>query len=291
MQKLPLSQIEPDPEQPRKIFDDAALRELADSIAASGLLQPITVRPVGKKRFQIVAGERRWRAHKILAETGRLPDGLVPCIIRDMDDSTKAIAAIVENMQRVDVTPLEESDALAKLADLGMDENEIAERVGCAVFRVKWRLQLQRLDPDIRKLFATGNLDKQQAMEIARLDTYREQRRILQMINRGQLKGWKAVRNAVDAMLNADDAPDMFGGKPSEKEVAAVRSIETKIAKVAAALASGWKDGECVVAVKVDRAKASLIADQLAAIQATARVMERELRNTMGQAALSVAAE
>ncbi len=287
---LPLALIDPDPDQPRKIFPAALLNELADSITESGLLQPITVRPVEGGRYLVVAGERRYRAHKILAETGRLAPAVIEAHVRDMDPIEIKVTQIVENAQRADVTPLEESDAFAALVAAGMEPEEIARRCGLAPFRVKWRLTLQNLAPDIRQLFATDNLDRQQALELARLPSHVEQHRLLKLIGTGRLVGWKAVRNAVDALVSGDDQSDFFGGKPSEKEIEVMRAMERRIEAVVKLTCAGFHEGECVIAAKVNPDNVAIMADKLSAIQKSLRIMERALRNVGAQAAMCMVA-
>lgn len=286
MQTLALDAIRPNPDQPRKHFDPAPLRELANSIHRNGLMQPIVVRPMGKG-FMIVAGERRWRAHKLLADEGRLSPAVIPALVREMDDQDMAIRAIVENLQRQDVTPLEEADAFARLIDQGMTAEDIAEATGAVLFRVRWRLQLLNLAPDIRKLVESENLDKQQALELARLDQ-RDQHQVLRLINRGQLVGWKAVRNAVDAILNSATQEDIFGdtGKATQADADTLNRMERRIAQVANMIGQGWKDGECVTAAKVNPDRAGHMADQIAATIGALRIMERQLRNTTAQASV-----
>lgn len=286
---LPVDAIDPNPDQPRKNFNPELLAELANSIARSGLLQPITVRRKPDGRYIIVAGERRWRAHVQLAKGGRLEPPVIPAMIREMSDADMAIAAIVENLQRADISPLEEADAFARLVAEGMTAEDIAERTGAAAFRVRWRLTLLNLAPEIRKLFETDNLDRQQALELARLPEHRDQHRVLRLIQRGALTGWKAVRQAVDGILENVTQADIFGDASpvaSEADVSTMKSMERRIARVAEMIGAGWKDGECVVASKVNPGNANLMADQLNAIQKALRIMERELRNTTAQATL-----
>lgn len=278
---IPLAEIDRDPTQPRQVFEPAALQELAASIAENGLQQPITVRPLGG-RFQIVMGERRYRAHQLLGLSSIL------CHVRQMGDVEKAVAAIVENMSREDISPLEEAAAFGRLRDVhGLDVGEIAKRLGVVPFRVEWRLKLLNLEPTVRRLLETDQLDRQQALEIARLPDHADQIKLLRMVNAGKLIGWKAVRNAVEAILNpAGEAFDLFGAgapKATAADVAMLSAMERKVQSVAAMVGSGWKDGECIVALRVDRDRAGRVADQIAAIQKALRVMERELRNTAAQ--------
>lgn len=197
------------------------------------------------------------------------------------------IQAVVENLQRLDVTPLEEADAFARLVEGGLTAEEIASKTGAALFRVKWRLQLCNLESGIRKLFEGGHLDRQQAMEIARLDDHAAQVRILGLVNRGQLTGWKAVRNAVEQAMGVGNRPDLFGAgapKPSDAEVETLSSMESKIDRMAGAVSAGWRDGECVIASRVSPDRAQLMADKLAALQKCLKVMERDLRNVSAEA-------
>lgn len=123
--ELPIEFLKPNPDQPRRIFDKDAIEELAASIKARGLLQPVLVRPKGKDHFEIVAGERRWRAAQ-LAELHK-----IPVIIRELTDEETAEIALVENVQRVDLSPVEEATAYCRLADhYGRTQEEIAKAVG-----------------------------------------------------------------------------------------------------------------------------------------------------------------
>lgn len=290
LMKIAVDRIAPNPYQPRKHFDPVLLEELARSIKAEGLLQPITVRPLGGKRYEIVAGERRWRAHKLLAERGDPVGKTVHCHVKRMSIEKRDIAAIIENLQRVDITPLEEAAAFMRLVECGFSPEEIAERTGAALFRVKWRLQLLNLEPSIAKLFASDQIDRQQAMEIARLPQHRDQVRILGLINRGHLVGWKAVRNAVDALLTNATQSDIFGDSAppaSAEEIEVLHAMEKKIDTVLHMIAKGWKDGECVVANRVNPDRAALLADKLKSMQTCLRIMERELRNVSAQAIIA----
>lgn len=123
--ELPIEYLAPNKDQPRRIFRDEAIRELADSILAKGMLQPILVRPIGVNNYEIVAGERRWRA----AQKAKLHS--VPVIIRELTDEDAAEIALIENVQRVDLNPVEEAQAYQRLAEtFGRTQDEIAKRVG-----------------------------------------------------------------------------------------------------------------------------------------------------------------
>ena len=123
--ELRLAQIVPNRDQPRKIFDDAALRELAESIKQHGLIQPLLVRPMSDGSYQIVAGERRWRASR-LAGLER-----VPVVIKEMPDSEVMELALIENLQREDLNPIEEAEGYKTLMDTySLTQEQVADRVG-----------------------------------------------------------------------------------------------------------------------------------------------------------------
>lgn len=289
LSRLAVATIDPNPDQPRKLFDADKLRDLAESIRRNGLMQPITVRPMPGGRFQIVAGERRWRAHKLLADEGSETHETLLCNVRRMDDLTRDVEAIIENLQRENVTPMEEANAFGRLHAAGMDCEAIATKLGLPAFRVRWRLQLLNLSPEIKPLVEGGAIDRQQALEIAKLESHDDQRKIVQAINRGQIVGWKAVQNAVAAVEDRRSQADMFGSSApvaSEADVATVTAMERRLASVAQAVATGWKDGECVVALKVSPDRAALLADKCRALQSCLRTMERQLREAQAQASV-----
>ncbi len=153
--KLPIEFIIPDPKQPRKTFSDEAIEELAASISEKGLLQPILVRPAQgqAERYQIVAGERRWRA----AQKARLHE--VPVIIRSLSDAETAEIALIENLQRVDLNPMEEAEAYAHLGDAhARNQSEIADAVGKSRSHVANMLRLLKLPEPVRLMVREGAL-------------------------------------------------------------------------------------------------------------------------------------
>jgi hypothetical protein len=181
---------------------------------------------------------------------------------------------------------MEEARAFQRLIDQGMSDEDIANATGAVLFRVRWRLKLLQLAPDIFKLFEGAHLDRQQALEIARLPDPRDQRRILRLLNAGKLSGWKPIRMAVDAILNDTTQADIFGEaapKPTKADTKVLTGMEAKIAAVIAMVGSGWRDGECIIATRVHIDRAHKVADQLAELQKALRMMERELRQTTAQ--------
>ncbi|MBR0355791.1 MAG: ParB/RepB/Spo0J family partition protein [Oscillospiraceae bacterium] len=150
---LPLSKIEPRQEQPRERFDEAALQELADSIAQYGLIQPITVRRLDSGYYQIIAGERRWRASRLAGLTE------VPVRVIEADDRRTAELALVENLQRQDLNPMEEARGYQSLMrDYGLTQEEAARSVGRSRPAVANALRLLSLSPKVSELVEKGLL-------------------------------------------------------------------------------------------------------------------------------------
>ena len=147
-----LSEIEPNRDQPRKDFDPEALVELAESIARYGLIQPLLVRPMGDG-YQLVAGERRWRASKMCGMVE------VPVIIKELDDAQTAEIALVENLQREDLNPIEEAMGYRSLMDdYGLTQDEVSERVGRSRSAVANSVRLLGLPEEITLMVRTGKI-------------------------------------------------------------------------------------------------------------------------------------
>lgn len=151
--ELPLSAIETNPHQPRKTFDEEALASLTASVRELGVLQPVLVRPLAEDRYELIAGERRWRA----AKRAGLPS--VPAIVREVDDTTSLEHALVENLHRSDLNALEEAAAYQQLIeDFKLTHDQVAARVGKSRAAVTNTLRLFQLPPSIQKLVADGQL-------------------------------------------------------------------------------------------------------------------------------------
>lgn len=150
---VPLSKVEPRQEQPRERFDEQALQDLADSIAQYGLIQPITVRRLESGYYQIIAGERRWRAARMAGLSE------VPVRVIEADDRRTAELALVENLQRQDLNPMEEARGyLSLMRDYGLTQEETARSVGRSRPAVANALRLLTLQPELRELVETGLL-------------------------------------------------------------------------------------------------------------------------------------
>jgi ParB/RepB/Spo0J family partition protein len=187
-QFIPLGLIQPNPKQPRKRFDPAALTELADSIERFGVLQPILARPItgakpGQPQYEIVAGERRWRASTLLAKRrGEESIAVVPTIVREMTDFEVLELATVENLHRKDLHPLEEAEGYEALLlrplhggeftpprMRGYSVEELATRVGKSKSYILGRLKLCALIPEAREAFFGDQLNASVALLIARM--------------------------------------------------------------------------------------------------------------------------
>ena len=150
---LPISQVESYSAQPRKLFDEDALAELADSIREHGVIQPLTVRKLSSGYYQIIAGERRWRAARMAGLTE------VPAVVIEADDQKAAELALVENLQREDLNPMEEAAGYQSLIQTyHMTQEEAAKRVGKSRSAVANAMRLLGLQPGVRKLVEEGTL-------------------------------------------------------------------------------------------------------------------------------------
>lgn len=162
---LPLNEIVPNKEQPRKTFDEGALQELADSITQHGVLQPLLVRPLPAGGYQLVAGERRWRASRIA--------GLkeVPVVIKELSDVETMEIAIIENLQREDLNPIEEAEGLQALIDrCGFTQEEVAVSVGKSRPAIANSLRLLKLPQEVRDMTRNGEISAGHARALLAFD-------------------------------------------------------------------------------------------------------------------------
>jgi ParB family chromosome partitioning protein len=207
LKRIPLDKIEPNPDQPRKHFDKQGLRELAASIQSRGLKQPIAVRPMGDGRYQLIMGERRWRAHCLLRHEGKLEDPTILAFVRRTSDEDMSIDAIVENLARADLTVLEEAQAFQRMIDAGYSVERLARELGVQTWRIRYRLQLVALDPTIQKLLANGQISSPVAHELGKLPNYTDQRRLVSLVTKGSLSNETQVRVAVEAIKRGEGQP------------------------------------------------------------------------------------
>lgn len=162
---MPIEQIQRGKYQPRRDLEPQALEELANSIRAQGVMQPIVVRPIGTKRYEIIAGERRWRASQMA--------GLdtIPTIIRDVPDEAAIAMALIENIQRENLNPMEEAIALDRLkSEFELTQLEVAEAVGKSRSAVTNLLRLMNLTDEVKKMLEYGDLEMGHARALLGLD-------------------------------------------------------------------------------------------------------------------------
>jgi ParB family transcriptional regulator, chromosome partitioning protein len=181
LRRLPIEKLKPGRFQPRSAMDPERLAELADSIRAQGLIQPIVVRKTRDGGYEIIAGERRWRA----AQQAGLSD--VPCVLREVDDRATVAMALIENIQREDLSPLEEAGALQRLIDeFDLTHQQAAEAVGRSRAAVSNLLRLLELPEEIRRLLESGGLEMGHARALLTLP----EARAIALAREASAKGW-----------------------------------------------------------------------------------------------------
>ncbi len=188
---LPVETIHPNPRQPRKRFDGEATSALADSIRAQGLVQPVVVRPRPAGGFELIAGERRWRA----AREAGIPT--VPALVREADDRDSLVLGLVENVAREQLSPVEEARAYALLMDeFGLTLGDLSKRVGKAKPTVSNRLRLLELQDDVLALVERGELSEGHARAVLAVPDNEGRRRLVAKIVRRGLSVRAAERAA-----------------------------------------------------------------------------------------------
>lgn len=180
MKELPVEFLQRGRYQPRREFAEDKLQELADSIKAQGLMQPIVVRPIGEKKYEIIAGERRWRAAQLAGMEK------VPCVIKDVADEAALAMSLIENIQREDLSPMEEAIALNRLQEeFSLTHQEVADAVGKSRATVTNLLRLLALAPEAKTLLERGDLEMGHARAILALDTRDQGETARQVVSRG----------------------------------------------------------------------------------------------------------
>jgi ParB family chromosome partitioning protein len=180
IREIPVDRILPNPAQPRLSYVEDSLTELADSIREHGVLQPILVRPVGSN-YELIAGERRWRASRLASRES------IPAIVADFDDETALEVSIIENLQREDVSPLEEAAMYAKMANLGYSVRQLAQKIGKDKGYVENRLRLSDAPPEIRELVSVRKDTISHAYELMKVTDERKRRRLAKRVASGEL--------------------------------------------------------------------------------------------------------
>ena len=179
LRRLPLDRIQRGRYQPRQTIDEHKLEELADSIRQQGLMQPIVVREVGEARYEIIAGERRWRACQLA--------GLdeIPVLVRDVPDDSAIAMALIENIQREDLNPMEEARALLRFKqEFGFTDDDVAKAVGKSRSTVTNFLRLNQLHDDVARQLERGDLEMGHARTLLPLDPLKQQQAAHEVIEK-----------------------------------------------------------------------------------------------------------
>jgi ParB family chromosome partitioning protein len=242
---IPLDQIRPNPRQPRETLDEATLKQLADSVRHSGILQPVLLRPAADGTYELVAGERRWRAAAIA--------GLktVPAIVRRLSDAESFEAALIENLQREDLAPLERATAYQQLIDtLGVTIDTAAARLGESRANISNYLRILKLPDVIRRLIAGGQLGMGQARAVAGIDNPQRQLAIARLAARRNL----SVRQveALAKQAGPPDTPAPRSPRPRDAHVADVEHALGKALGLNVKLHAGRKKNAGRVVIRYD---------------------------------------
>jgi ParB family chromosome partitioning protein len=197
---IPVSGIESNPEQPRLAFDEATLQELAASIREHGVLQPILVRPLGNNRYQLIAGERRWRASK-LADLDT-----IPALVEEIDDDTALEISIIENLQREDLSPLDEAAMYDRMIhEHGYSVRKLAQKLGKDKGYLENRLRLADAPPEVRELVSVRKDTLSHAYELLKVDDPKKRRKLADQVARGELSLVK-LRERIEGRRRPDPA-------------------------------------------------------------------------------------
>jgi ParB/RepB/Spo0J family partition protein len=209
---VPLDHIEPNPEQPRLAFNQETLDELAASIREHGVLQPILVRPVGPNQYQLIAGERRWRASQLAGlET-------IPALIEEIDDDTALEISIIENLQREDISPLDEAAMYDRMVrEHGYSIRKLADKLGKDKGYLENRLRLADAPDDVRELVSLRKDTLSHAYELMKVEDPKKRRRLADQVARGELT-LARLRDKIEGRRTR--APRVDDGVPASADVA-----------------------------------------------------------------------
>ncbi len=240
---LPVDLIQRGKYQPRRDFNAESLQELADSIAAQGVVQPIVVRPISEDRYEIIAGERRWRA----AQQAGLDE--IPVVVRDVPDQTAMAMALIENIQRDDLNPLEEANALYRLLnEFELTHQEVAQAVGKSRTTVTNLLRLLDLNEDVKTLVDERRLEMGHARALLGLKGAEQSSAARQVVSRGL--SVRETEKLVRRLQNGEETPR--AGKKTPEVDADIRRLQDDLsgklgAKVLLEQGKGGK-GKLVIA-------------------------------------------
>jgi ParB family transcriptional regulator, chromosome partitioning protein len=259
LRELDVTKIEPNPDQPRAKFDAAALDALAGSIGSVGLLQPLIVRPLEDGRYELVAGERRWRA----AQKAGIER--VPAVIRRSPEDERLQAALIENMVREDLNPVEEARACAALVDdLGISKEELARRVGRSRAAISNLIRLLDLPDSVLTLLERGELTEGHGRAILQIP---DQDRRARIAKRAAAEGWSVRDTERRATAGSRRKKASPGGRISTEERAAMAEAEDLLGSALGADVRVRRAGDGV--------KAELRFDDLGELESLARRLRK----------------
>lgn len=234
LRQIPLARISANPHQPRAVFDEEALSSLAASIGALGVLQPVLVRPLGDDRYELIAGERRWRASQLVGLDS------IPALVRIIDDNASLQQALVENLHREDLNPLEEAAGYQQLIDdFSLTQDEVAGRVGRSRSAVANTVRLLALPAAVQRLLVEGSISAGHARALLAIESVDDQQALAERIVAEGLtvrEAEEAVRRLVAAQFADDataDTPDAAPTKPAallEVEHRLAEHLDTRVA-------------------------------------------------------------
>jgi ParB family transcriptional regulator, chromosome partitioning protein len=236
IREVPVDRILPNPAQPRLSYDEESLTELADSIREHGVLQPILVRPVGSQ-FELIAGERRWRASRMAERE------TIPAIVAEFDEQTALEVSIIENLQREDVSPLEEAAMFRKMTDhFGYSVRQLAQKVGKDKGYVENRLRLTDAPADVRELLSVRKDTISHAYELMKVGDERKRRRLAKRVMAGDLTlaRLRVLTGGRDEATG--DAPPRRRAKTRAGEVAAAKAADDALIDTRGRLADAVDD-------------------------------------------------
>ena len=221
LRHIPVEFLERGQFQPRRDMNQDALDELAESIKAQGVMQPIVVRPKGGDCYEIIAGERRWRA----SQQAQLES--VPCVVRDVPDDAAIAMALIENIQREDLNPIEEAMALQRLQDeFGLTHQQVADTVGKSRATITNLLRLMNLGPEVIRMLEHGDLEMGHARAILTLDSGKQVETARLIVAKGL-----SVRQTEALVRRIQDTGERSSGKARAGLDPNVRSLQDSISE------------------------------------------------------------
>mgnify|MGYP001426088644 CR=1 FL=1 len=223
MRELPIELVKPNPGQPRSRFDEAALQALSESIKASGVVQPLIVRSLSDGSYEIIAGERRWRAAHLAGVEK------VPVVIRDSDEADRLEVALIENMVREDLNPVEEAKACAALVeDLGLSKEELGRRIGRSRPTISNLIRLLELPDDVLVMLEEGRLSEGHGKAILSVEDHDARRKFGKQ---AAAEGW-SVRQTEEKAKTANGGSKKSRPKASGLSAEEIEAIDEVTAKL-----------------------------------------------------------